>query len=238
MDKVRATHYPTAPSWEHVAISLAVKSAALTDGCTRLGSEYASIEAGMARCSSLEKDQLAAFASILRRHRRATAVIDAHCGASAPPRVAGEFSVQRAKIVAQQLCRLGVERERLSTRGHGKAIASGAALCSRHPNAETARAGLGWAEIFITLDGDELPERPDYYPSSHRGILPSSSSSSERDLMVKAAGGLVFPVRGTGMRPPPQLRTAVVAARGEPVEPSTSHRSALSYRQGLSCVIS
>ena len=31
------------------------------------------------------------------------------------------------------------------------------------PNAASARSGFGWAEIFVALDGVELPARPDFY---------------------------------------------------------------------------
>ena len=65
-------------------------------------------------------------------------------------------------------CRLeneGVERSRLFVFGHGKSLSASAAVLehSTHPNAAPARSGYGWAEIFIDLDGVELPARPDYY---------------------------------------------------------------------------
>jgi len=52
------------------------------------------------------------------------------------------------------------------TRGWGSSIAE-AARGSAHRNADAAKAGYGWAELFfVSRCGQSLPERPDYYTLS------------------------------------------------------------------------
>lgn len=83
----------------------------------------------------------------------------------APGSIAHSYSLKRAELVVRELERRGVGSDRLDTVGHGKRVSSSSAVQrSTHPNARSAQAGFGWAEIFISLDGLEMPARPDFYP--------------------------------------------------------------------------
>ena len=82
----------------------------------------------------------------------------------APTSIAPMYSQKRAHIVVAELQRAGVDKARVSTVGHGKRVSTSAALRrSSHPNSSSAKKGFGWAEVFVHLDGAELPPRPDYY---------------------------------------------------------------------------
>ena len=90
-------------------------------------------------------------------------VIEGHVGTSAPPEIAQMFSEQRANIVAQWLVdEHGVCPGRIVTRGWGYDAAN-RARASDHPNAAAAKAGYGWAEMFLVFPHGILPPRPDYY---------------------------------------------------------------------------
>ena len=157
-------------SWEHLAIAVALKSCEDEEGGCRIGFEFASVsladEDADGRGSDVpgSRARLDAFAAILRRHARAYASCEAHCGPTAPPMIARTYSEERAAIVVDALVERGVDRRRVPPGGHGKAVSAGPAIRnSEHPNAASARSGFGWAEIFVALDGVELPARPDFY---------------------------------------------------------------------------
>jgi len=160
-------------SWEHLAILVALKACEDTDGGNRIGFQFASFdiasEDGGGSDVKGSMQRVATYAAILRQHERAKAVIEAHTGPTAPTGIAHAYSVQRAKLITAELARLGVMRERITPIGNGKQIsASRAVRSSVHPNAGSAARGYGWAEIFLHIDGVELPPRPDYYPPSER----------------------------------------------------------------------
>ena len=98
-------------SWEQLAISLALATCSTPDGGCRIGFEMASISLADEDGGSTEVEgsraRLDAFATILKRHPRAVACVDAHCGITAPPAIAHQFSVERARLVAQQLVARG-----------------------------------------------------------------------------------------------------------------------------------
>ena len=99
-------------------------------------------------------------------------------GVSAPPEIAQQYSEHRAHIVAQILEEdFNVNGSRIETRGWGSTVAA-MAQSSNHPNAEPAKQGFGWAEVFfVTNEGGleaSYPARPDYYALA---VPPSSPPS-------------------------------------------------------------
>ena len=110
--------------------------------------------------------RIIAVAKTLHNHPNTRVIIEGHVGVSAPPELAQAYSEYRAQIIAQileedfQIC-----PHRITTRGWSYHV-SRAAQTSAHPNAQTAKEGFGWAEVFITSSACEhaltFPERPDY----------------------------------------------------------------------------
>ena len=92
-------------SWEHLAIAVALKSCEDEEGGCRIGFEFASVsladEDADGRGSDVpgSRARLDAFAAILRRHTRATASAEAHCGPTAPPMIAGVWSASTSTSV-------------------------------------------------------------------------------------------------------------------------------------------
>ena len=147
----------------------------------RVGFSFASLSIGSedGEDSTIggSKARIAAVAKVLKEHDDVRLIIEGHVGLSAPPEIAQAFSEQRAHIVAQAIEDLGVQADRMQTRGWGKRVAENA-QGSPHPNARAAKAGYGWAELFLiapplewssyssrlgSFDNLELPKRPDYY---------------------------------------------------------------------------
>jgi len=148
----------------------------------RIGFQFASLMIGSedGEDSSIagSHPRLTALAKVLIQHPEAHVLIEGHVGTSAPLEIAQSFSEQRAHIVAQILEEdYGVEANRIETRGWGARIAA-AAQVSEHPNARAARAGFGWAELFViagtVIPGDPLviPDRPDYYDAGASILAP------------------------------------------------------------------
>ena len=171
-------------SFEALAVALALKAVQMPCGGNRIGFEFASValapDTGRGSDVLGSHKRLAVYAQILQRHPRARAVIDAHCGPTAPRAIATQYSVQRGELVVSELAKRGVDRSRLAVAGHGRRVSASDALQeSEHPNTGSARRGYGWAEVFVTIDGTELPARPDYYSAasatSHPAAGPSSS---------------------------------------------------------------
>jgi hypothetical protein len=107
--------------------------------------------------------RLAVMGNALRLHPSATAVIEAHVGPTAPRSIAISYSISRAANVAAALVwDHNIAVSRLRVRAWGKLLTKRAAK-SAHPNGDAARAGYGWGEVFLMVDGLELPRRPDYY---------------------------------------------------------------------------
>lgn len=172
-------------SLEHLAVAIAIKGSAMTDGNTSVGFEFASVsiarENGAGSRVKGSRARIATFAAVLRRHRRATIVIDAHCGPTAPPSIAKAYSMQRGHAVASELTKLTVCSNRLSVIGHGKAVSASAAVRdSSHAHAASAHAGFGWADMSVFIDGRAFPQRPDYYPSEPPP--PATPSHAEQRL--------------------------------------------------------
>ena len=118
-------------SWEQLAVAIALDACALKDGGNRVGFRFASIAVALdadddsdVRGSQMRIRQ---YATILKRHPRASALVDAHTGPTAPPAVAQRYSKMRARLVVDELKQHGVSGDRLTARGHGKKIAASAA---------------------------------------------------------------------------------------------------------------
>lgn len=148
----------------------------------RIGFQFASLSIGSedGEDSSIagSHPRLTALAKVLIQHPEAHVLVEGHVGTSAPPEIAQSFSEQRAHIVAQIMEEdYGIEANRIETRGWGSRIAE-AAQASEHPNARAARAGFGWAELFViagtAIPGDPLviPDRPDYYDAGASILAP------------------------------------------------------------------
>jgi hypothetical protein len=161
-------------SMEHLAIAMCIRACNMSDGGNRIGFQYASTEIddelGESSGVPNSRARIQAFAAILKRHPRATAKIEAHCGPAAPPRIAVLYSEERARKVMHELATSSVACDRVALIGHGKTVTTSTAMqLSRHPNSASARSGYGWVEIFIQIDGLELPARPDYYLQLEEG---------------------------------------------------------------------
>ena len=99
-------------------------------------------------------DRLEEFAAMLRRHERASCHIDAHAmGARMQRR---EVSTARANAMVGALIDRGVAPGRIHAASWEEAVAGAAGW---PPGGYEARR----AEIYFTLDGVQLPQRPDYY---------------------------------------------------------------------------
>lgn len=85
------------------------------------------------------------FALVLRRHRSATARIEAHAQPGAPPQIAARIALARADVVVDALVAAGVEQDRIKAGGFGTSR-------SLMDSDESRRA-----EIFIMLDGMQFP---------------------------------------------------------------------------------
>ena len=159
-------------SWEQLAIVAALIEAQEPDGGQRIGFEFASEriarESGGSSDVRNSRARIAAHAAILRRHKRVVASIEAHTGPTAPPGIADHYCMRRAELVAHELQRCGCDQSQLRKVSHGLRVSSSQAILqSKHPNAHSAKCGYGWAEIFLQIDGIELPARPDFY-QGHR----------------------------------------------------------------------
>ena len=109
------------------------------------------------------RHRIRAVSEALQMHPLATAVIDAHLGPTAPSGVSKSYSAMRGATVAAVLVwQHNIDCHRLAVRAWGKRLTR-RAMRSEHPNGDAARAGCGWAEVFLELGGVELPRRPDYY---------------------------------------------------------------------------
>ena len=74
------------------------------------------------------------------------------------------------------------------------------AYSSTHANAQVARNGYGWGEVFLHLRGAELPPRPDYYrPGATCGC-----DLSGPDLAVKVEQAQAL-LRAPGVLPAARL---------------------------------
>lgn len=99
----------------------------------------------------------------MQRHPNATVVIDAHVGSAASLDIAVSLSVRRGAVIAAMLVEQHkISVERITVRAWGKRLLSHARESS-HPTGRAARAGHGWADLFMELEGTELPGRPAYY---------------------------------------------------------------------------
>ena len=79
--------------------------------------------------------------------------------------------MERCRVVSSELVCAGAPAERIVLVSHGRKVAASTALhhTSSHPNANSAKAGYGWAEMFIQIDGLEMPARPDFYSAAGGG---------------------------------------------------------------------
>lgn len=85
------------------------------------------------------------FALVMRRHRSATARIEAHAQPGAPPQIASRIALARADVVVNALVAAGVEHNRIKAGGFGTSR-------SLMDSDESRRA-----EIFIMMDGMQFP---------------------------------------------------------------------------------
>jgi len=194
---------PSGATWELMHLHMAVD--ALAPRCSnRCGFVYASIaldsEDGAESHVLGTRARIEGFAKLAARHPKVTIHVDAHCGTGAPAFVAEEYSSRRANLVRDELAAKGLPRERVTCTGHGKAIAV-RALASTHPNAESARAGFGWAELYVHYGGCELPPRPDFYPSrpavlSDAVAYPAGQARRARAAFAAAAARATAAVEG------------------------------------------
>ena len=185
-------------TWEQLVLAVALKSCEMADGGNRIGFEFASIalagDDGEGSDVAGSRSRIGVYAAILKRHKRASVTVEAHCGPTAPPSIAHAYSLERANLVVNELTRHGISRSRITPVGHGKRVSASSALReSAHPNAASARSGFGWAEIFVQLDGLEQPRRPDFYsaaqPPGGGGGGAASCASGGLALLLRVRAG-------------------------------------------------
>lgn len=111
-----------------------------------------------------------------------TARLDAHCGTIAPSGIAESFSRTRGVAVqhALEACfddiYMGSEidvSDRISIQPWGRRAALAVAAEASHPFGNLARQGKGWVEVYVELDGMQVPSRPSFYD----GLSPYPSQS-------------------------------------------------------------
>lgn len=181
---------------EQLAVAVALAPCEMEDGGNRVGFEFASIalagDDGEGSDVTGSRSRISTYAAILRRHKRANVSVEAHCGPTAPPSIAHAYSMERANLVVSELARHGISRSRITPIGHGKRVSASSALReSEHPNAASAKSGFGWAEIFVKLDGIELPRRPDFYVAAQpqNGSSAAACASGGLALLLRARAG-------------------------------------------------
>jgi len=135
----------------------------------RIGFQFASLSIGSEDGSdstiSGSSARITTIAKLMKSWPDTKLLIEGHVGMSAPAEIAQSYSEHRAHVVATTLVEEhGVSADQILTRGWGSRI-SQAAQTSDHPNAQAAKAGFGWAEIFFAVPpcGHTTPPRPDYY---------------------------------------------------------------------------
>ena len=178
----------TADTLEELAVHAAVEGL-VERGGGRVGFQFAGTELdeeeGEQSAIPCSRLILRAWARVLRRHPHLVVRIDAHCGPTAPSVVAAPYSRRRGRSVADELSSLGVPLERIEVVGWGKSVARRAAS-SNHPHAESARMGLGWAELFVRLPSSghaaEVPVRPNYYAFAAASGGPRVAPAAESDM--------------------------------------------------------
>ncbi|CAJ1936275.1 unnamed protein product [Cylindrotheca closterium] len=111
-----------------------------------------------------------------------TVRVDAHCGTIAPSGIAENFSRTRGIAVQYALenCFDDIYEgndidvtDRITVQPWGRRAALAVASQTSHPFGDLARHGKGWVEIYVDLDGMQLPSRPSFY----NGLSPYPSQS-------------------------------------------------------------
>jgi hypothetical protein len=120
---------------------------------------------------------------LLQAFPRLRVTVDSHCGTFGPLGIAGTFSRARGMVVVDELTRsghsnsntgedadgdsvMGALVDRVTLNAWGRRISDHAAMVgggSTHPYTTLAKQGKGWVEMYLDLDGIELPCRPDFY---------------------------------------------------------------------------
>ena len=165
--QVLAVHETLGASLSSLTSSLKGTMCVPPDYCAQIGFEFGGymIDDDDASESGVphSRARIRAIAEVMQRHPNSTAVIETHVGIGAPPHVAASYCVHRGAVIAALLVWYhNIAVERLTVRAWGKRITKHARR-STHPNGNCARAGYGWGEIFVVLDGTLMPCRPDYY---------------------------------------------------------------------------
>lgn len=128
-----------------------------------------------------------------RRHAGLRLHVDAHTGAGAPPGIAVGCAQRRAQAVMQDLCRRGVDSDRLSGTPWGKKVA----MVWSEPEDDTAAR----AELFFRFGSKEFPRREAYYdlvpenkrPQPGRIDQPEAEEDDEEDPARVFLTRLMFP---------------------------------------------
>lgn len=134
----------------------------------RIGFDFAStiIDEDNGTASQIQgsKTRVNAVGMILEQFGHVRCLIEAHCGTAAPARFATVFSRSRGEAVSGELIDFAIQNaaDRVTMNPWGRRVTQRAAL-SEHKNGSIAREGRGWVEVYLVLDGLELPRRPPYY---------------------------------------------------------------------------
>lgn len=111
-----------------------------------------------------------------------TVRVDAHSGTIAPSGIAESFSRTRGIAVRYKLenCFVDIYQgnevdvaDRITVQSWGRRAALEVAAQASHPFGDLARQGKGWVEIYVDLDGMQVPSRPSFY----NGVSPYPSQS-------------------------------------------------------------
>ena len=161
---------------EQLAVGLKVMEICSSDSSNHLYFEYGG---GLSILEETKK-LIHAAALFAQQHPRLTFHVDAHAGVGAPRGIATSTSRRRAMSVVQELIELGVLREHVSTTSWGRRISS----VWLEPESSTAAR----AELYFNLDGQEFPNRPDYYKLHGKkekeieSNTPNAESAQERQI--------------------------------------------------------
>ncbi|EOD11237.1 hypothetical protein EMIHUDRAFT_248030 [Emiliania huxleyi CCMP1516] len=100
----------------------------------------------------------------------------------APPAVALRYARLRGASVARELDSLGLSLDRIDVASWGLSVTA-AAAASAHPNGDSARAGCGWAEIFVSQasDGGGGGSQGDDDRELYQGLLEGSPGGPSED---------------------------------------------------------
>ena len=143
------------------------------DGDERNDDEEVSIDRAIRKTKVRKSlDRIYLISRLMTKFPSLIVRVDAHCGTIAPSGIAGSFSQARGMAVRYALENCFDEiytgneidvTDRIHIQAWGRRVALAAASQRSHPFGDLARQGKGWVELYVQLDGMQLPQRPSFY---------------------------------------------------------------------------